>query len=268
MYADHISRLGSIALQSAASRWRPFWVELGEPRPEMVEAILHRGFHFDIGLCDDGTVLKYPEPYHDANVARLRHEQEIYETLYETLCPDERIEHIIKYLGFDEGGISLEYAENGDLRRWILKDSDMTPLKHRLEWAQQVAEGLAHLHRNEIIHGDLMCRNVLLDKDLDVKLCDFERSSLRGNRADASIEKDIHNLGSVIFELITEKDPWTEQKSSPHGVMEDLLERKQYRRMSSATKEIITKCWKKGYHSAEEAVNDLKAVTDAFTHGE
>lgn len=250
-----------MALQNAGPPRRPPWVELHETKPRAVKIIISEGFRFEVGLCGDGTVLKYPSPYEDATAEALRHEQKIYEILG-------RHERIIRYLGPYEGGIRLGHAKNGNLTQWIFEGLDTAPLQYRLKWAKQIAEGLVHLHHNHVTHGDLCCRNVLLDKDLNVKLCDFEFSSLPEDHTDSSVEEDLYHLGSMIFEVITGKNPWTEPMEVPHGGLEDIFQQNQYPGLSRACKEVITKCWKKLYHSAEEAVNDLKAVTDAFTYGE
>lgn len=40
-----------------------------------------------------------------------------------------------------------------------------------LAFAQQVADGLKHIHYCNVIHCDLAARNVFVDKELNVKVC-------------------------------------------------------------------------------------------------
>lgn len=43
---------------------------------------------------------------------------------------------------------------------------------------RQLVEGLAYLHRVGVIHRDIKPSNVLVDDDLNVKICDFGLSKL------------------------------------------------------------------------------------------
>ena len=40
-------------------------------------------------------------------------------------------------------------------------------------WATQMASAISRLHAEKIIHGDISCRNVLLDANYDVKITDY-----------------------------------------------------------------------------------------------
>ncbi|CAL9137546.1 unnamed protein product [Musa acuminata var. zebrina] len=97
-----------------------------------------------------------------------------------------------------------------------------------------VARGLDHLHNGyekAIIHGNLNSNNILLDADFQPRLSDFglhiilnpaaalemlEAPASQGYRApelikmkDASRETDIYGLGVVFLEMLTQKDPLT-----------------------------------------------------------
>ncbi|KAK3158597.1 hypothetical protein QOZ80_2AG0139190 [Eleusine coracana subsp. coracana] len=97
--------------------------------------------------------------------------------------------HVVRLLGYcddrDEGVLVFEYAPNGDLHDRLFSHAAGTEKNRQaaaLTWprrmaiAFQVAMALEHLHEGRdpaVIHGDVKASNVLLDANLDAKLCDF-----------------------------------------------------------------------------------------------
>ena len=68
----------------------------------------------------------------------------------------------------------LEFCEYGDLKKYLIKNKDQILSGAKSElinsrclvlWLYGVAKGMEYLARNQIMHGDLAARNVLLDKD-------------------------------------------------------------------------------------------------------
>lgn len=90
-----------------------------------------------------------------------------------------RHQNIIRYFGCEENSdqyfIFLEYAEGGDLLG-LLQERCLTP-KECSRVIRKVVRAVAYLHRNNIIHMDVKCDNVLLGTKIDpfsvVKLADF-----------------------------------------------------------------------------------------------
>ncbi len=83
--------------------------------------------------------------------------------------------------------IVSELLEGGTLRVW-LKDKTMTPRK-AIDFAMQMARGLAAAHERGIVHRDLKPENVFITKDERVKILDFGLAKLiqpRGNGSAAS----------------------------------------------------------------------------------
>ncbi len=55
--------------------------------------------------------------------------------------------------------------------------------KLALRFAKQAAFGLNYLHLSDIIHRDLKSMNLMLDKNYNLKLCDFGLSCMRPKAA-------------------------------------------------------------------------------------
>jgi serine/threonine protein kinase len=81
----------------------------------------------------------------------------------------------------ERGWIVMELCEGGALDD-ILHDPEYV-LNHstRLRIAAETATGIAYLHLSDvsIVHGDLKAGNVLLTKDLSVRICDFGMSEAK-----------------------------------------------------------------------------------------
>ena len=92
-----------------------------------------------------------------------------------------------------------------------------------------VATGMAYLHKHQVAHRDLKSANVLYDRGLRIKLCDFafskfkERKSMRfesrvGTPAWMAPEvlngeayqysADIYGLGVIVWECLAREEPW------------------------------------------------------------
>ncbi|GJW09745.1 protein kinase, ATP binding site-containing protein [Tanacetum coccineum] len=149
-----------------------------------------------------------------------------------------RHENIINFLGYcDEDNemiIVNEYASNGSLDGY-LEDTDK---RRNLTWIQRLriclgtARGLDYLHwglgeNNRVIHRDVKSGNILLDQNLEAKICDFglsksgppnqPHSKLYTKAAGTRFymdpvyhesgmlqkESDVYSLGVVMLELLT-----------------------------------------------------------------
>jgi serine/threonine protein kinase len=140
--------------------------------------------------------------------------------------------HIIKsYGGFDAAGVEpyivMEFAENGNLHK-ALRTKQLS-MKNKVSIALDIAKALLYLHSREdpIYHGDIKSLNVLLDRDLSAKLCDFgtarrrsdQNSGINGTVSwlapeillDAVINNDttdVYSFGMLIYELLTDRTPY------------------------------------------------------------
>ncbi|CAH1451193.1 unnamed protein product [Lactuca virosa] len=144
--------------------------------------------------------------------------------------------NIITFIGYcDEDNhmiIVYDYAKNGSLDHHLQNPDKM----RSLTWAQRLkiclgaAKGLKYLHsglgeHNRVIHRDMKSANILLDVNLEAKICDFGLSRfgarnqeetqlltkaagtryymdpLYAERSRLTKESDVYSLGVIMFEM-------------------------------------------------------------------
>ncbi|KAM3135298.1 hypothetical protein pb186bvf_012596 [Paramecium bursaria] len=120
----------------------------------------------------------------------------------------------------------LEYAENGSLFSYIKKRTKL-PENEAFVYFFQTCLGIDYLHKNKIIHRDLKPENLLLDKDGNIKICDFgwsaeslneKRNTFCGtyeymapemlNKQPHDFSLDVWSLGILLFELMHGHAPY------------------------------------------------------------
>ncbi|KAG0239404.1 hypothetical protein BGW41_007668 [Actinomortierella wolfii] len=93
-----------------------------------------------------------------------------------------RHRHIIQfYRAHEENGniyLLMELAEKGSLARAIIKN-EISDWQTKERLAQEIAQGLAFIHQEGVLHRDLKSANVLLTKHMEAKLADFGLAKVR-----------------------------------------------------------------------------------------
>ncbi|KAF1958342.1 kinase-like protein [Byssothecium circinans] len=244
--------------------------------PKGVRRVLASGSSAFIGEVDDSTILKYPlEPGGD--MSRLEHE-------YKILSLVGQHPRIIAQKGLTDAGLYLERAANETIYKYLIESNHDPPtLQQRVAWSREVTEAVDYIHSKGVIHCDIQPTNILVDKDLHVKLADFQGNYVsesgelvagwcgepcryfcpRENEFEANIETDLFALGSTIYFIMTSHEVFPDIIGGEVGWQERINSRfasGSFPNDSHACDVITRKCWGRRYNSAGEVLENIKAV--------
>ncbi|PMD54983.1 uncharacterized protein K444DRAFT_645834 [Hyaloscypha bicolor E] len=246
--------------------------------PRGVKSVIASGSNSFIGLVDENTVLKYPQipsekppglDFEKEKINRvLRQGQliglDVEEQILGVLGQHRRI---IGFKGKHEEGLLLEHMPNGSIEMDIAGCRGCCVYSHEKSHSLHIGVG-----------------NLLLDKDLNIRLCDFQGRLLRpdgtihpnGDSAEgvkssmprsdpnnANWKTDIFASGSAIYFMMKGHppfpglDPWKDKleivsrfKAGQFSALDEVL-----------GGDVVKKCWAGEYESADEVVHDLKKRT-------
>jgi serine/threonine protein kinase len=246
--------------------------------PSTVKSVITIGSSCWIGEVNDSTILKYP---HDRGI-----EIDRFQTEYKILSIIGQNPRIIGLKDYTDDGLYLERAVNGDIHDYLTNNPTIS-LQQRLTWCRQAAEAVAYAHSKRVIHCDIRPRNLLLDKNLDLKLADFQGKHLsadgevllNGFASEpsrfscprelpdyANIKTDLFALGSTIYFIMMGHDIFPDIDEQDDGFDEEVQRRFrtcQFPQESHACSTITEKCWRQAYSSAIEVAQDVKAIEKA-----
>ncbi|WP_026887451.1 Stk1 family PASTA domain-containing Ser/Thr kinase [Clostridium beijerinckii] len=136
--------------------------------------------------------------------------------------------------------IVMEYI-NGKTLKQVLKDNIRLSPANTLNISLQIAKALIYAHKNNIIHRDIKCDNILISDDNIAKLADFGIAKLPNSSTITNSNKiigsvhyfspeqakgeyvdfrtDIYALGIVMYEMITGSVPFNGNTSISVAIM-------------------------------------------------
>ncbi|KAI9848549.1 MAG: hypothetical protein M1837_007218 [Sclerophora amabilis] len=241
--------------------------------PKGVQRIITTGSSHYIGLVNESTVLKYP--HFKGTSDALRIESKILQRLG-------KHPRIVEFKGEHDDGVLIEYAPNGSLEQY-LKETEV-PMKEKIRLAKEAAEGVAYVHQSNVLICDIHVRNIVLDAELHVKLCDFQGRLLgpdgevllsggasenaesfmpRCDKEFADVKTDIFALGSTIYRIITGHRPFPQYDTiDDEAKFEELYEKGHWPPLDPGIGgEVVHNCWRGKYKSASEVVDDLNVLS-------
>uniref|UniRef100_A0A804REK3 non-specific serine/threonine protein kinase n=2 Tax=Zea mays TaxID=4577 RepID=A0A804REK3_MAIZE len=208
-----------------------------------------------LGSGGFGTVYKGTlENGKDVAVKRLRDSKRAIQELEREISIVASLRHknIVRFLGYcfqEEGRFFIyEYVLNNSLDKFWYKASSQC---QKLEWATWfniilgVARGLLFLHDMGIIHRDLKPHNILLDRNFNPKIADFDLMRMydqqkthestekvagtfgymapectSGRKFLLSIKSDVYSYGVLVLEIITGHKIYTFEGQNSEGLVE------------------------------------------------
>ena len=124
------------------------------------------------------------QPFSRSQCILIKSPTQIYTILKPRSQSTEKLNHpnIIKFHDYilkeHNVYLVLDYAESGNLYSYIHKRKSLST-EEIFRFFYQSASAIHYLHQNDILHRDIKPENLLLDKNKNIKLCDFGWSTRR-----------------------------------------------------------------------------------------
>ncbi|PCH38313.1 TKL/TKL-ccin protein kinase [Wolfiporia cocos MD-104 SS10] len=133
------------------------------------------------------------------------------------------------------------YMENGSILEYAARNKDA----NRPRLLCGAAKGLAYLHEQGVVHGNVRCSNILITDKVEACICDFGMAKIIGDITDSvpsatltqtgstrwlapelifdascnpSPATDVWSFGMTMLECFTLRPPWREVKREAHVV--------------------------------------------------
>ena len=188
--------------------------------------------------------------------------------IYQRLAPHPRLIRMIRFVPYH--ALTLEYLPIGNVYEY-LKDKASPPetlsLRQRLQWACDGAEGLHHLHINNVVHCNMCTMNLLIDSEMRLRIIDFAGSSIDDKKGSCcedprhymprsllddscTVTTDLFALGSFLYEVLTGSEVYAEWEDEE---VTKAFKDHQFPDVSAVPcGHAIRRCWDGGFSSAED----------------
>jgi len=191
--------------------------------------------------------------------------------------------------GGGQDSVVMEYVEGPTLGE--VMGSKPMPVSQALQFAMQIADGLAAAHAAGVVHRDIKPSNILILRDSQVKVCDFGLAKLEGGAApleetrtlsgtvvgtaaymspeqatglEVDHRTDIFSFGVVLYEMLAGRRPF--EGNSPLEAVGGILHREPapLPELAPRLREIVAKLLEKNrderYQNAAEIIVDLRRI--------
>ena len=192
-------------------------------------------------------------------------------------------------VGDDEGVyyIVMELVEGITLKEYVQQNGRL-PVGQAIDFAIQIASGIAVAHDNHIIHRDIKPQNIIVSRNGTLKVTDFgiakaATSNTVASNAMGSVHyispeqarggysderSDIYSLGITMYEMLTGRVPFEGENNVSVALMhiqgEMIPPRQYYPEIPASLEKVILKCTQKKperrYLTANGLIADLKQV--------
>lgn len=241
------------------------------PLPKLSDLpVVDYGTQGTIFGIDENRVVKVSRGGEDHDL-----DQAIERRIYERLGEHPRI---VRLFSVERQGLALERLEISLRRKLIAlrEEQKVVPETCALKWANQITEGLAHLHEKGVLQVDMGCHNILLDSKQNLKLCDFAGSSIDGEVETVvpscrsqdptascdhpyTVRHELFALGSALYEVSTTLQPFADK--TPREVQK-LFASEVFPAVDELfLGDVIQRCWDRQYLDAREVEMALKRIT-------
>jgi serine/threonine protein kinase len=151
-----------------------------------------------------------------------------------------------------------------------------------------VADGMVHMHRRQICHGDLKPNNILLSRSAEVKIIDFGLARIKGDKVSRvqgtpeymapeqvkhsliNERTDIYNFGGAMYRLVGWRLPAAVVSEEDGGM---ILDQKTWARLFKPIEEVqpntppvladlINRCLNYDAHKRPERMSELQGTLD------
>ncbi|PVF95321.1 kinase-like protein [Serendipita vermifera] len=117
-----------------------------------------------------------------------------------------------------QGALVSPWYQNGNVGHYIRPEDSsrqVAPLQRFNLWCG-IIEGLAYLHANGVVHGDLKPTNVLVDDEVNARVCDFGLATIFSEEMVGATPTPVHSstMRYLPFELIVAEDTVTPTEAS------------------------------------------------------